>query len=307
VLFGNYRFQVVLEDQAILPPFKGSTFHGVFGVALKTVVCALKRQECPQCLLRDNCVYSLVFEMPKYRGPSPPHPFVIEPPAREDTHLQPGDILEFDLLLFGWANQQLPYFVYAFETMGGIGVGRKLNGRRARFLLERVTVGGTSIYDPQQRTLTPPQPLSLELPLPLPRDSRLSRVTVILETPLRLKHLNRLQAELPFHLLIRALLRRLAALYNRFGSGEPPLDYRGLVARAQVVKIASSNLGWHDWRRYSNRQEQAMLLGGMVGEVTYEGELAEFLPLLRLAEMIHLGKATAFGLGKIRIEVVSPD
>jgi hypothetical protein len=62
MLFGEYRFHAVLEDDAILPPYKGSTFRGGFGVALKQVVCALRRQGCPACLLRRQCVYALVFE-----------------------------------------------------------------------------------------------------------------------------------------------------------------------------------------------------------------------------------------------------
>jgi len=35
VLYGKYRFSSVLLDDALLPPFKGSTFRGVFGLALK--------------------------------------------------------------------------------------------------------------------------------------------------------------------------------------------------------------------------------------------------------------------------------
>ena len=44
-----------------------------------------------------------------------------------------------------------------------------------------------------------------------------------------------------------------------------------------------------------------MLMGGMVGNVTYSGDLAEFLPLIRFCEKTHLGKQTSFGLGKIEI------
>ncbi|MFH1117074.1 MAG: CRISPR system precrRNA processing endoribonuclease RAMP protein Cas6 [Pseudomonadota bacterium] len=38
-----------------------------------------------------------------------------------------------------------------------------------------------------------------------------------------------------------------------------------------------------------------------MGRVTYEGRLGEFLPLIRFCETVHLGKATTFGLGKIRV------
>ncbi|HAY23158.1 MAG TPA: CRISPR-associated protein Cas6, partial [Desulfobacterales bacterium] len=33
----------------------------------------------------------------------------------------------------------------------------------------------------------------------------------------------------------------------------------------------------------------------------YRGDLAEYMPLLKYAEKVHLGKATTFGLGKVRV------
>ena len=87
MLYGKYRFNCRFENVAVLPPYKGSTFRGVFGSALKKVVCSLKRQECTKCLLRQRCLYSLVFEtgiainLPdNSKMSSPPHPYVIEPP-----------------------------------------------------------------------------------------------------------------------------------------------------------------------------------------------------------------------------------
>jgi hypothetical protein len=64
MLLGNYEFHCKLESEAILPYFKGSTFRGVFGHALKKVVCALKNQECNTCLLNKRCIYTQVFETP---------------------------------------------------------------------------------------------------------------------------------------------------------------------------------------------------------------------------------------------------
>ena len=44
-----------------------------------------------------------------------------------------------------------------------------------------------------------------------------------------------------------------------------------------------------------------MLMGGIIGEVSYSGDLTEFLPLVRFCEKVHIGKQTSFGLGKIEI------
>ncbi|MBI5558670.1 MAG: CRISPR system precrRNA processing endoribonuclease RAMP protein Cas6 [Deltaproteobacteria bacterium] len=103
---------------------------------------------------------------------------------------------------------------------------------------------------------------------------------------------------MPFHLLIRAALRRVSSLEETFGQGEPPLDYRGLVRRAEQITARESDCRWVDIERYSNRQKTNMLIGGLQGKLVYEGELAEFLPLLRYCEVTHLGKQTAFGLGR---------
>ena len=95
------------------------------------------------------------------------------------------------------------------------------------------------------------------------------------------------------------MLRRVSSLLNAYDGGEPPIDYRGLVERARAVRTLSSDLKWFDWRRYSNRQGAAMQLGGLVGEVVYEGPIEEFMPLLSFCAEVHVGKQTSFGLGKI--------
>ncbi|MCD6184409.1 MAG: hypothetical protein J7K84_01255 [Deltaproteobacteria bacterium] len=130
--YGEYRFFCVFENDAYLPNYKGSTFRGVFGRALKKVVCAFKKQECTQCLLKQRCIYALVFEtsvsmeVPEgSRTASPPHPFVIEPPLTTETKFSKGSSFNFNLLLFGEINNSLPYFIYAFEQMGKTGMGKK--------------------------------------------------------------------------------------------------------------------------------------------------------------------------------------
>ena len=74
-----------------------------------------------------------------------------------------------------------------------------------------------------------------------------------------------------------------------------------------------------DWWRFSGRQEREVNIGGLVGRVVYAapkveresgadsdgestGELNAFLPLLVAGQLIHVGKATVFGNGRITVE-----
>jgi len=311
MLYASYGFHCRFKQNAILPIYKGSTFRGVFGHALKSVVCALKRQECDTCLLVTQCIYPLVFEtrlavsVPDGINLSvPPHPFVIRPPETTKTRFGPGDRFDFSLLLFGDVNQHLPYFIYAFNRMGKIGVGKKTNGRRGVFELEAVSINSRTIYSrDDQRIKSGISPSQLTLELPSDNKDTTTQIEITLTTPLRLKFKNRFAAELPYHVLVRAMLRRVSGLMTFYDSGEPPLDYRGLTRQAEeTVSVAGSNLRWYEWQRYSNRQSQKMSMGGMIGSVTYQGPLSTFMPLIRFCEKTHIGKQTAFGLGQIQVK-----
>lgn len=311
MLLGKYLFSCEFQTDAVLPEYKGSSFRGVFGHALKKVVCALKRQECADCLLLTKCIYPFIFEgipetgehQGRKRIAAPPHPYVIEPPIDSKTHYQKGDDFDFSLILFGKANDYLPYFIYAFEQMGYLGIGKSINGERASFCLKSVHSGNRPVFtsdDKKIRMDIKPQLVDIGNWDIL---ERCSVVDVVLQTPLRLKYENHLEADLPFHILTRAMLRRVSSLFHYYGNGEPPLDYRGLVERSKSVEQMESTLRWFDWRRYSNRQDRSMLMGGILGNVVYKGDLGEFIPLLRFCEEAHLGKQTTFGLGKISVMV----
>lgn len=303
--FGKYRFKCTLQNEAQFPPYKGSTFRGGFGYALKKVSCTVRHGDCQNCLLAERCLYSQTFEFNSKKDSSasriaqPPRPYVIRPPSDTKCRYMAGDSFDFSLILLGNTSEYLPYFIYAFETMGQKGLGKKINGQRATYCLDEVEAEGRQIYsssDQQLSANTHSKTLKLTNS-PSPQQS--GQLMLTLETPLRLKFENQLQAKLPFSLLVRAMLRRISSLFETYGEGEPQLDYRGLVERAKKIEICQDDLHWFDWQRYSNRQEAKMLMGGMVGSITYRGDIGEYLPLVDLCRELHLGKQTAFGLGQI--------
>ncbi|MGD9101410.1 MAG: CRISPR system precrRNA processing endoribonuclease RAMP protein Cas6, partial [Anaerolineae bacterium] len=127
-------------------------------------------------------------------------------------------------------------------------------------------------------------------------------ITLTFLTPTRLKHNKRwVRQGPPFDALVKTLLGRISSL-SYFHCGQRfETDFRGLIDRAASVRIAQNETRWEDWSRFSGRQKQRVRMGGLVGQVTYEGELRDYLPLLALGEWVHVGKGAVFGNGKYEV------
>lgn len=302
--FALARFEIILtpKETLFLPAYKGSTFRGGFGHAFKRVVCANREAECKDCLLREKCIYAYVFETPPPKDteimrkyPAAPHPFVIEPPLDTKREFREGEELTFGLILIGRAIDYLPYFIFTFEELGRIGLGK---GRGKYFLKEVRDEQGKSIYSGQEKLLREGFSIINPADLNLPFSSSL---TLNFLTPTRIKYRERLTKDLKFHILIQALLRRIYLLsYFHCDEIWKP-DFSNLITASEEIKIEKQNLIWYDWERYSSRQDRRMKLGGFVGEITYSGDLKDFLPYLLFGEYIHVGKGATFGLGRYEI------
>ena len=298
-----YRFRLRCIEPMRLPPYKGSALRGVFGHAFKDVVCALRREECRTCLVRASCTYQRVFEtrVAPHAGPRPgvdaaPHPYLFGVDRDGRTEYAEGDQLAFTLTLLGPALGILPYLVYAFQEVGRRG----LTPARKPLALHAVEAlgaeGWRGVYAEGAGSLA-----ETRVPAPPPEVPDLSRGAVVhLETPLRLQERGALVRDPGFGTLFLAARRRFGLLARYYGNGEPPFD-RGLLEASRQIPTIRSELRWHDWTRYSNRQKTTMQLGGLVGELAFAGDLAPFAPWLAWAERLHLGKATSFGLGAVRV------
>lgn len=106
-----------------------------------------------------------------------------------------------------------------------------------------------------------------------------------------------------FRSLAHSLLRRVERIPLTDAAGNP-LSLQGtarLLQQAASVRIATQSLRWYDWPRYSPREDAWMRYGGWLGEITYEGDIGPFVPLLRLGEWLHVGGKSVFGLGRYRM------
>ena len=94
--------------------YAGSAWRGSFGRALRKAVCITRLPVCDSCMLLESCVYPWLFESRTpadarklTRYPRTPGPFVLEPAdCRFDSD---SDTLNLGIVLFGQANEQLPF------------------------------------------------------------------------------------------------------------------------------------------------------------------------------------------------------
>lgn len=311
------KYEVIFTAGAeglVLPPYKGSTLRGGFGNAFQRIACAQPQKNCKQCLLKTTCPYAYIFETAPPPGSTAlsnyeaiPRPFILEPPLERKTEYKPGENLIFNLILIGKAIEYLPYFIVSFRELAnsGFGKGRKqcsLQEIRAVHPLngDIATVYGEPDYmiKPVKMDITGEQILNTSL-------SYDQRIKINFITMTRLKFMGEFVHTLEFHIIIRNLLRRISSLAYFHHGWELEAEFSRLIEKASTIRIVEDKTSWVDWERYSSRQDSKINLGGVVGEVTYQGDLEEFIPLLLLGQYTHVGKAAVFGMGGYELAMES--
>jgi hypothetical protein len=307
--FPAMRFRLHFEAEApyVVRGYRGSAWRGVFGRALKNLVCISEDGECGRCHARESCAYPYLFETeprPEACAPSSvdraPHPYVIcaEPcwAPREVC----GETVEITLFGFGvehWADVVRALRRAAEQGMGAERVRLRLaaaeQGSAGRQAWQAAMSGsGVLVAAPARTPEAPPMP---------------ERVRVRLATPLRVRRDNDLLApeRLGFDEFAAAVLRRLALLSRFHTERAWRLDHAGLTALARGAAVAERALGWQEWARYSTRQQRRIPMGGVMGWLVVETRGLEPLwPLLWLGQWTHAGRGAVMGLGRYELEGV---
>ena len=219
----------------------------------------------------------------------------------------PGDTLTCNLTLIGEAINVLPWLVFTFYRMGEQRIG--LRNQRGRCRLEKVESLPARKDAPSQTIFTSETEMLTDEGVILGLEDVMHAApsvtdTIDLEflTPTSIKVNGRWTSHLTFEHLIRNLLRRIRFL-NYFHCGEDldaEVDVHALIETARAVEDIP-RLQWLRRDRYSHRAEASVPMSGFVGNIRFEGELAPFLPFIRLGEYLHIGHHTAFGYGQYRL------
>ncbi len=311
--FSLYRLSLEAQERIELTRFnKGITLRGAFGTVFRRLVCHDLKAPCPSCLLWENCPYSAVFnpvvppDAERLRlNRDIPRPFVIKPPLNGGDVYVAGDILEFDLVAVGRAQDLLPYFIVTFEELGRQGIGVQ----RGKYRLKRLNAmkqdhSWQEIYDHGSRMVRPPDASLSPSQFSTDADKSVNRVSIEFLTPVLLKEKGR-WVKPEFGPLVKRLRDRVNALSYFYCGNSLEMEFNELGRKAETVRTVKDDLRWVEESRYSGRQGMKHVLKGYVGEVSFEGDIGPFMPLLKLGEFIHVGKATAFGQGWYEMKVGS--
>ena len=295
----------------VLPPVRGPVLRGALVGALLADFCpVVGREGCGEQPLAAACpVCSLLAtaEEGTGHGSETPRPFTVEPPLGSAGAIAPGDPFEFGLTLVGDAVGLLPYLLAGVSHMGATGMGDR-RVAPGRFKLREVWAvdppGGHQhrLMSHDEETITMPD-LPITHAAALERASRLPREAIALEllTPLRLVGEGKLVHRVAFEPLLRRLLRRLDQLSLITTGAGLDLPFGELVDAARAVRVARDDTRWLDATSHSSRTGRSTPIGGLVGAVTFVGDLTPFLPWLVWGEIAHVGKDATKGNGWYRL------
>ena len=310
----RYRFTAVVQQPLQLPDYAGSLLRGQFGAALRQVACMTRQPTCPGCPLLQTCPYTRIFEAPAPgKGQHAlqdfsqiPNPYVMEPPAAGARVLATGEELVFHLVLVGHAIDQLALILFALQRALAQGLTRQ----RVPADLLRVdwvdASGAPHAVWSNQHPVLAGHNATLTVP-DAPSSAGDEGLTLHIHTPLRLQHQGQPLgvAQLTPRALVAALARRIALLMElHAGQSAWGESAKQLSHQAETLRDRRA-LRWQDWTRYSSRQQQAMTLGGVLGQWTLHADaatLATLWPWLWLGQWLHVGKNATMGLGAYSLE-----
>ena len=269
-----YHIEIAIDTKEQAPFFIGSLIRGTFGYALKKVVCINPSFKCEGCFAEDKCSYYSFYEKENSFAP-----------YRFDINLGTKKF-DFGLYLFNEACKELPYIISALAQMlQERGVTRK-----------RITFEKFTILVNQKVVFENNEFKSLDiLQKELKVDNYCRDIKIKLLTPIRIKKNNRF---LKNNLELEDILRSIYQRYTELEEGKKvfKLDYtpsyKSILKALRPQKLV----------RKSNRQKQTMRMDGIVGEIAVLGVDRESYRLLKIGEIIGVGKQTIMGLGKIEVE-----
>lgn len=300
IRFTQMRIKLLFPETCILPMYKVSAIRGGLGQMLLAQNC-IHGGDCHECGFVSSCIVKNIMYAPfKIKPPSVTKDesmgYVIDCTDTRERY-KAGDSLLVRFTLFGDTISYIMPVIYALTTLGCLGLGKD----RAKFQI-------TEIKNRYQKFILRGGTINLKNVLVETIgqyvDERMnygsvgeSPVKVNLLSPCTVKYQGKFLEEFNEHSLVVSMLQKLYH-YQLYEGNDAEKGYWNeeefpVICMQQMRKVTIP--------RYSTTQEKKMYLKGIQGEL----ELAEcserMQRLLYATEILHLGKNTRFGFGKIKV------
>lgn len=300
IRYVKLHFAVAFLEDTILPKDKVSAIRGGMGDMLIQANC-IKNGQCNECNFMSECLvqktmYSQYERKPAFVTVGESVGYVMEC-ENYQRKFGKGDILKFNLLLFGKTIMYFRQFLEAFQALGEAGLGNEHSKYRI------ITVTNTLnkvIYQDGQCDMSQYQVLEI-LDYVLYRQRQLEHWKIenrlVFKTPLTLKYQGEFLQEYQMEPILKAVSRRIFMLDCYEGLDN---DYY----QKEDFKIPEIKYQEHSLisvKRYSQRKKESMIFKGIKGYCIVGEWYPQIMPLLLAGELIHIGKNTSFGFGRYRV------
>ncbi len=284
VQYLSLRVSLISMNRAELPPYLGSALRGVIGQALYRT---------------DKKTFDFLYKNGENSGEKQDivKPYMIVPPVActDKRIVRQGEILNFGIVLLGEAVKYAFPLTRALQGIYQYGLGAK----RYPFVLTQI------INDMDQRILWRKEIYYREganaSMIPCHRLSCAAGAVIRLCTPLRILRGGQLLESISFQTLIRNIINRIRRITERYGGWVDRGEAEKIQILAAEIKTVKEDLKMEPLQRYSNRLHDKMDFSGLMGEIEYEGNLTPFIPWLSAAQILHIGRNTTFGMGRIEV------
>ncbi len=304
----EYKFTYQVQESFTLPACSGTLWHGIFGRALKELVCVTHMDQCDACMFLYQCDYPYLF-----RGPRPPDseimrnystiplPHIFRFDTMSEQSLATDDHFTISMVLVGSANEKLAVIIRAMYAAGINGLGKK---RSQCKLIDVSQIG------PQQQAIQlmdEGQITNNALPLIPDIPNTPKQLQLKFLTPYKPSGKTK-EPQLDIDRFIMAVVRRISLLQYFYTGKQLEADFRQLKESSTSLSIINPELQWQSYQRYSASHGKTIDTSGWLGNCELNLDDNDCLwPYLYLGQYLGAGKNASMGFGRYSIKITDAE
>lgn len=265
--------------------------RSILGNSLRHECCIGLKSKCVACENKEECLYNIFFEgIQTSSGGMRMHPYSLH--MIDDVF--PGstiDSFNFRIIFYGNNVASVyPYVYVAFVSAGERGITKE----RIPFTFNVTKIG----LKPHSGEISIRDAVENWSENDNDYNPFSGRIRLSMRTPLRFQYRGHYGMDFTTRELFSCLMRRASGMISMFGES----TVKEFNVDLEDIEMRKINLHWVDYSHYSARQQTAMMLGGLMGDIELSGCFpAGAVKVLDFADKFSAGKNVVFGLGNIEI------